>query len=434
MKKFIVNLFAAANFGVIAYFWWAHSGKMLSGALPQQLIALGRITGLLAVCFVLIQFLLIGRIKWLEKAYGFDKLAILHHWTAFFALFFMFAHLGFLLFGYGARTQQNIAGQFAAFLGWEGVFAATVAIILFLVVSATSVIMAVKQYNYERWYFIHLASYAAIFLAFGHQLAVGADFINHTFAGYWWFLYGFVAANFIYYRFARQFYFFARHQFRVEKTEQENEYVFSIYITGKDLEKFKFEAGQFCFWRFLDDKRAWQAHPFSFSAAPNGKYLKITTKTLGDYTAKLSKVKIGTPVLIDGPHGVFTLQKSDRNKLLFIAGGVGITPILSILSTIDTQDAVLIYCNRTEKDIIFKKELLANKNLRVTHILSDEKNWSGECGYINEEKLRRLAPDILERDVYLCGPAMMMKMTQEALASIGVSKKRIFFEKFSFNK
>ncbi|MEK7120496.1 MAG: hypothetical protein AAB840_00195, partial [Patescibacteria group bacterium] len=124
------------------------------------------------------------------------------------------------------------------------------------------------------------------------------------------------------------------------------------------------------------------------------------------------------------------------NKVLFLAGGIGITPVRSLFedNLKKGRDAKLIYANRSEADIVFKKELedLQNKyGVPVVHVLSDKASISGEIGYIDEEKIKRLVPDFRERDVYVCGPVPMMDSLMGILRKIGIPGDKIHFEKFS---
>src|SRR3989344_9111874 len=106
----------------------------------------------------------------------------------------------------------------------------------------------------------------------------------------------------------------------------------------KNLTKFKIAAGQFIIVRFLAKNFFWQAHPFSLSCAPNGEYLRLTIKQSGDFTRSLENLPVNTKALIDGPHGVFTARFARRKKFLFIAGGVGITPVFSLIEDLARQN------------------------------------------------------------------------------------------------
>lgn len=435
MKKTILNISLLLNFAIICSFWWEGSGLLFQGSKSDILIGIARISGLLSAFFVLLQLILIGRIKWLERVYGLDKLSHSHHLTAFLSMFFIFTHALLVISGYSLGSSVGFFAQIGNFIKYYELLSTITALFLFSFVFVSSLVIVFKKLKYETWYFVHVSSYLAILLAFGHQMELGGDFIgNPTFQAYWILLYIFSLGNLFFYRFFLPGYYFYKHRFVVEKVEQENDMTTSVYISGKNLDKFKYNAGQFAIWRFLDNKRFLQAHPFSFSSNPNDKYLRITAKNLGDFTSEMKNIKVGTKVIVDGPHGIFTTKRTTNKKLAFIAGGVGITPIHSMLSNMDQNyQSILFNCTRTTSDILFQKELpkLQEKNIKIINVLSVEKNNQAESGYIDEEKIKRLMPDYLERDFYVCGPKPMLKLTRKILADIGVSKSKIYFEKFS---
>ncbi|MFA6460341.1 MAG: ferredoxin reductase family protein [Patescibacteria group bacterium] len=439
IKKFLAILALAIHLPIIFYFWLFGSGDLLrSGQSDMMLIALGRISGLLAVLFILLQLIFIGRVKWLEKLFGLDKLSIWHHLNGIFALIFILAHPILLMLGYGQLTGHGFFNQlFEAILNGDDLFGAFVAVLIFLGTVIISATFIRKYLNYEKWHFLHLATYAAILMAFGHQLELGGDFHNQLFVYYWYALYFGVFGQLIWYRFLTPLVNFFKHGFYVDKLEEELPGVLSCYIKGKDLSSFKAQAGQFMIVRFLNQKIWWQAHPFSISCPPSGQYLRLTIKALGDFTKTLkNNLKAGDKVLLDGPHGVFTLKSSKQDKLLFIAGGVGITPIRAVLeeALLAGRQAILLYGNRTATDIIFKTELDKLKQehqFGLHYIISDDPSWAGEQGRLDLAKISQLAPDAGTREVYLCGPAAMMKSVRQSLAKLKVPKGQIHFEKFS---
>lgn len=210
--------------------------------------------------------------------------------------------------------------------------------------------------------------------------------------------------------------------------------IFSVYLKGKNLGQYKFHPGQFANLTFLQ-KGMWFTHPFSFSSAPNGNFLRFSIKTSGDFTDKIGQIKPNTKVIIDGPLGIFTLNSAKKNKFLFLAGGIGITPLLALAEQLNEQkaDVILLYGCKTEKDTAFKQELSA-LNLKQYIILSQESPLVEDflSGRITGEKIKKLVPDFLEREVYLCGPEAMMKAVLADLKTLGFPKQQIHFEKFDY--
>lgn len=440
MKRIFYYSLFFLNFFILLYFWWNHSGILLTqNTAGGILIAFGRLFGLLAVYFVLVQFLLIGRVVWIEKTFGLDKLSRIHHLNGEFSIFFILLHPIFLTFGYAISSKQNVIGQFLTFLtAYEDVFMAFLSAIIFIVIVFLSIYIVRKKLKYETWYFIHLLTYVAIILAWGHQLENGEDFLtNRWFVYYWYLLYVFVFGQFIVFRFLRPLYLFYKHRFFVEKIVKETADTNSVYISGKKMNEFKIKAGQFMIFRFLARKFWWQAHPFSLSKSFDGKTIRITPKNVGDFTSLIPQLAIHTPVLIDGPYGIFTKETAKKNKILFIAGGIGITPIRSLLEQAakEGKNIVLLYSNKTREDIVFKKEISQLKekyDFPVYYFLTqEEKNNDYLKGRIDETRLKTLVKDLDKRETFICGPKIFINSLRQILISLGVRKNQIHFELFS---
>lgn len=438
MKKILSYLLSILLVIPVLYFWWAHSGAMLLSGGASMYISLGRITGLLGVYAMLWQMILVGRVKWVETIFGLDKMVILHRSSGFMTVVLLSMHGVFLVVGYAMRRQVGWFSQFMSFAtAWEEVIGGIIGHALFILIAITSINFARRHVKYEWWYLIHLTTYLAIFLSFSHQLEVGGDFITNFSVYYWYFLYIFFLGNFAFYRFLLPIYSYFRFDFRVEKIVNETASTISIYITGKNIGDFKYQAGQFAILRFLTKDMWSEAHPFSFSKGPGGS-LRFTVKALGDHTKEIKNLKSGTRVVLDGPHGVFTSKLAQSEHVLLIAGGVGITPLRALVGQFfkEKKNVTLLYGNRNQAEIIFKNEFDSackiQPTFKVNYVLSQDDSWSGEKGKIDVEKIKRLALNCTACDVFVCGPKLMMESVVRALEEIGVSKKRIHFEKFAW--
>jgi predicted ferric reductase len=211
----------------------------------------------------------------------------------------------------------------------------------------------------------------------------------------------------------------------------------SIYVTGSDLSSLGAEPGQFALLRFWAPGFRLQAHPFSFSKAPAAGELRFSIKKSGDFTARLqAELKPGTQVVLDGPYGVLTGRRLKSGKALFIAGGIGITPLRAIAEKLCAArtDSVLLFSNRRRRDIVFMDELAELEKsgvFRAVHVLTEDNDWAGEKGRLDAACIKRLVPDAAERDAFLCGPPPMMAALRAALLSLGADKARIYYERFS---
>lgn len=438
MKKPVVLGFLLVNLLIICAFWWNGSGQFLTQSIGDALIALGRLLGLLAVYLILLQVLLIGRAVWMEKTFGLDKLSQVHRLNGKIALFFILLHPILLVSGYSTVAKVNPVNQFLTFVtSYEAVLQAGLAVILFIIIVFTSLYIVRKKLKYEIWYFVHLFTYLAILLAFGHQLKNGRDFLTNSFFAYYWYgLYIFVFGNHLIFRFTRPVYLFVKHRFYVEKVVRETPDAVSIYISGKNLKDFTIDPGQFMFLRFLTKDFWWQSHPFSLSKVPDSKNLRVTIKNVGDFTSIVNRIKKRTPVIVDSGYGIFTQKEAKSNKILFIAGGIGITPVRSLIEQMGSlrKNVVLIYSSKRKKDVVFKREidsLLKKYNLRVYYVLSQEKAAGFIHGRIDTGIITKLVKDLSRREVYICGPVNMIDALRKDLIKIRISPSVIHFEKFS---
>lgn len=429
---------------IVGFWFWNHvnqpMGNALTGDPANRLLAYGRLAGLLAAFGILLQLILAGRVKWVEQVFGLDRLLRLHQVIGFSLLVFLIAHPILVTAGHALMADVSRADQLRDFFAhWDSVLAATVGLALMIAATAVSVAIIRRRMPFEAWYVTHLTFYLAILLAFGHQIAVGGDFADHPgFTAYWYALYAFTFGNLLYYRLFRPFWMFHRHRFQVVGLQAESSDVTSVFIEGRNLQAFPIEAGQFMLVRFWAPGLRWQVHPFSLSGPPDGTRIRLTIKALGDFTRRIPEIKPGTPVIIDGPHGLFTPRRSQLNKVLLIAGGIGITPIRSIADTLvaSGKDVTLIYGNRTLASSVFLNELTtlaaqAPDRFRIFNILSHDPGSAGEKGYVDRDCLTRLASDIRDREVYLCGPPGMMKKLRGILMTLGVPATRIYDERFA---
>jgi predicted ferric reductase len=425
------------NAVAILGFWWFSSGFEITRTASDAFNGIGRVTGLLGTYLVLWQLLLMARLPWLERTFGLERMAVLHKWNGYLVIGLLIGHAVFQTLGYQFGDGKDVANQLGDFItSYQGLLAAIVSLGLFVAVAVVSVTIAARHLAYETWYFIHLYAYLAVVLAFSHQLATGVDFAgNPAFVWYWCGLYVLVGGSLIVYRVVGPLATFQRHRFRVKAVEKEARGVFSVYISGRDLDQFEAEAGQFAIWRFLDGKRWWQAHPFSISAVPDGRQLRITVKNIGDFTSGIHTLKPGTPILVDGPFGKF-IERPTNPKVLLIAGGIGITPIRPLAEEMaaDGFDVRVLYRAHSEGHLVFKKEMdaLAERHrVRVDYLVTPAGGrQSSHDAWFSPATMARLVPDIVDRVVYVCGPVGMMAAVRTSLEALGVPPGQVRTEVF----
>jgi 3-phenylpropionate/trans-cinnamate dioxygenase ferredoxin reductase subunit len=202
-----------------------------------------------------------------------------------------------------------------------------------------------------------------------------------------------------------------------------------------------FAPGQFA-WIRLNPSIGAQEHPFTIaSSAHVGLWTEFTIRHTGDFTNELRQLRLGSPVWVDGPHGAFTLDLRRCTGLVMIAGGVGITPMMSMLRTLahrrDRRPHRLVVVARTLDDLLFRaelSELQQRLDLTVIELLrAPPPSWTGASGAVDEELLTALLPGAFRRnqlDYYLCGPPAMVTDVLTVLDGLDVPQPRIHTEQF----
>ena len=438
-QVWMVLLFFVGLWVVLA-FWWLATGEVPVKTTADELNTIGRLTALVGTYLLLWQLLFMARIPWLERAFGMERLVWLHRWNAYLAIGLISVHAVAQTVGYQLDTGFSTFAQLGDFIQhYEGVLPAIAGLMVLIAVTVLSIGIARSRVSYETWYFVHLYAYLAVALAFIHQVATGADFINNTpFTAYWWVLNAIVAVSLVTYRLFDPISRYLRHGFRVARVEREATGAVSIYVEGRDLHDFHFEPGQFAIWRFLDARRWWEAHPFSLSATPNGEYLRLTVKRIGDFSEHAAAIRPGTRVLVEGPFGRFTRRSCNRASALLIAGGIGVTPIRALAQDLadDGVNVCLLYRSSHEGEIAFRHELdelAAMHGVRVEYLISD-RTFRGRNGaeWLEPNNLRTLVPDIAERDIFVCGPRGLTTKVKTTLDRLGISPWQIHTEAFQF--
>jgi ferredoxin-NADP reductase len=201
-----------------------------------------------------------------------------------------------------------------------------------------------------------------------------------------------------------------------------------------------YKAGQFLFITLKAGEKELSKH-FSFSSSPTEKTHIEFTKKLSDsdFSAALRGLKKGDWARIDAPYGNFTFE-GEHKKIGLLGGGIGITPFRGICKyctdmCLDTK-VTLLYGNRTENDIVFRKELEAmqtlNKNLKVVFTLNEaDSEWKSATGFITADMIKKEIPDFKETVFYTCGPPAMVQVMEKLVEQLGLPKTQLKREYFT---
>ncbi|NES29327.1 oxidoreductase [Micromonospora terminaliae] len=413
--------------------WWLATPPGSLADTTGLLTAAGRITGLVAGYLLLVQVLMMSRLGALERRLGGERISRAHRDVGATLLVAVLAHLALLVVGYARMEKNSILGQVGALLThYEDMVSAFVAAGIMVAVGLTAVRGVRRRLPYELWHHLHLTSYLALLLGYGHQFSNGAQLYEPGPVRTGWIAaYLLVVAALVWGRLIVPLRFNLRHRLRVADVVAESPDTISIYLTGHRLNQIDLLGGQYFRWRFLNPGCWWQSHPFSLSAAGNGRWLRLTVKVVGGHTAELRDLRPGTRVWAQGPSGTFTAAHRTRERALLIAGGSGIAPLRAMLEELP-PGAALIYRARTPADVLLHNELdwLAQARHTSVWYVVGSRDDPGPRQVMSPEGLRRLVPDLTRRDVYLCGPGGLVEEAVRALRRAGVPRRQIHLATF----
>jgi predicted ferric reductase len=410
-------------------------GTAASGGWPKKT---GQVLGLLAASLVFLQFVLSAKPKTLDRIFGLHRVLYFHRFLGFSLVImaslhpmFMFAQTDASIGPFRLAIWPRLLGMLLLTGLWVGVCAARWRRFL--------------NIEYQRWYFLHrLGMFGAIVILTLHLWNVTRDFHRG------WPLYGLGVGLSIY---AALFFWnvvlkprrLQRQAYSVSKVEPVGGNSHRVELIPAKGEVFLYAPGQFAFVTFLSDLLPVERHHWTLSSTPTqAESCTLTIKCSGDFTARLSRLRSGDRAGIDGPYGHFTYLTDLRNpgrELIMIAGGIGITPMFSMLRYMaesgDGRKVTLVWSNRTEADILCGEELEEIKrklpNFTAYHVLTRSKEMQGTGGRLNQEKLKELLSGCnREAAAFVCGPPAMMKDVCANLKDLGFRRAHIHTEKFSY--
>lgn len=393
--------------------------------------------GLLAAPIIAVQFALVSRLRASSRLFGTDALVQLHRDMGLLALGFVVAHPVLLnLAGLPLSSWSPFADRPAARSGSIALWA-LVALVL------TTVLRRRLHLSYEAWRAVHLAlavvTVAAIAL---HVLAVSgygsATPMRAVLAGYV-VAFGALVAT---YRLVRPLRLRSR-PWEVVRNDDAGAGTRTLAVRPRGHTGFDFDAGQFAWLVTGSSPFSRQQHPLSISSSAErapGEPIEFAVKALGDWSGEVvPRLPRGARVWVDGAFGAFTSERKTAHGFVLIAGGIGITPMRSMLLTMrdraDQRPVILLYAARDESHLLFRHELEnLRESLDLDIVLVLERpptDWLGERGYLDREMLRRRLPADFQRYHYfVCGPRPLMDAAEAALVDAGVASRAIDSERF----
>lgn len=425
---FVVALIGA----VLALMWLRHGGLA-----EEPVLAIGQVTAIAGTYAALVGVLLASRAPWLDQVFGSDELRRVHGILGFASVWAIGAHVVLSTVAFAGNVLGDVVTTLADLVQTvPGMLGAVVGMALLVLVAVTSMLAARRRLSYETFHGVHLYVYLALAFGYLHQLTIGTDFVDDPLAAWFWIaLYVVAFAPLVLHRLLWPMWITVRHRPRVLAIVPESEGVFSLYVGGTDLDRLAVRAGQFFVVRALTLRDWIHGHPFSISAAPNGEYLRFTIKELGEGTRQLRALRPGTPVLLEGPYGAVHGARRTGRRLLLIAAGIGVAPIRALVQSFAYRPGEVEFLYRTRDSgdaaLVAELEALANERGFTLHLLTGRRSdGTRRPDPLGPQAIRRLVPDTVDRDVFLCGPDGLIERTRRGLLSLGVPPERIHLEAF----
>src|SRR3989339_402817 len=287
--------------------------------------------------------------------------------------------------------------------------------------------------KYQIWLFSHRFLILAFIFAVLHSFMIESDISRDLFLRYYMLGFSFFALALSLYNLLADKIFFQGLEYYVSKVNKLTENITQIELSPKS-NALKFMPGQFVFVRFLSKGISSESHPFTVSSISQKENIELNIKSLGDYSSKIKDLKVGEKAFIKGPFGKFSYTEFKDKNQIWIAGGIGITPFLSMARSLRlgnvNQKADLYYCVKNKSEAILLDELLEieknNKSFRLMPWFSEEK------GQITADKIVELSNGFVNKEIFLCGPTSFMIKLKSQLLKLGVNNINIHWEKFSF--
>lgn len=394
--------------------------------------------GFVGLAMMGLQFILTARVQFITLPFGIDVVYHFHRQISIMAFLFILVH-PILLF---INDPELLSLLNPIEAPWRARFG-LLALILMFVIVATSIWRIRLGLNYERWRLLHSSlAVIIIILSMLHVIGVGYYVSSPWKQALWIGLGVFWVSILVYTRLLKPF-LLLRHPYIVEEVIEERDNCWTLVVRAYGHDGMTFKAGQFAWLSIWNTPFSIREHPFSFSSsAANTDTYQFTIKELGDFTETIEDVPVGKRIYVDGPYGAFSTERYDASAYVFLAGGIGVTPVMSIIRTLrdrgDTRPLTLLYGNPNWEDVTFREELddLQNElNLKVVHVLEEAPDdWDGETGFIDEGVLERNLPEDHDGiEYFICGPEPMLEPVEAALERHGIPPERIHTERYSLN-
>jgi len=428
------GLFWFILFVVVAlpvYLWFQSIYPVNNLSLNLWLKSIGQVSAIIGTVLLSLNFVLATRWRWVEAlTSGINRAYIIHHIIGAASLIFLLIHPVFLSLQYISLSVEAAARFFvpsiADYAVWLGIFALGL-MVLSLMFSFFITIA------YEKWRLSHRILGITLLLASGHILFIPGNLDQTSILR--WYLLGFLALGHLafLYRSVLWRWLVVRHRYEVNQIIRRGDDVIEIFAKAKQ-KAIQFKPGQFMFVTFPKSKGVQnEPHPFSITGL-KGDFVSFAAKSLGDFTETLKLVKKDAEILVEGPYGQFLTALDRTRPQIWIAGGIGITPFLSVIQQnlpTNYPPVTLYYVVSKSNEAVFADELrsLCTRQISLKFVC----HVSEAKGRITADLIAYEQPDFLRSEFFICGPPPMMSSLRSQLRKLKVKNRLIHTEEFSLS-
>jgi predicted ferric reductase len=448
----VLALTVACLVPVALWFTAAPLGPRFDGA-QASFTSIAVMAGLIGIVAFAMNLVLGARLKSVERLFGgLDRMYFVHRTNGRVAYLLLLAHLVLMLTG---RATTSLADAIDLLTPAAGL-TVMLGLIALVVMSAAIVMTLYVRLNHEIFVYVQ-RSFGFVFIL-GALHAFRTPGVKALSRPLTYYLLAVAIAGLAawLYRSLLGEVLIRRLDYRVISVNKLDQSVTEIVMSPKD-ERLSFIPGQFVFLEFQSDeiRRVFhpfsvepegqtalisfrsgavskQAHPFSITSAPHERELRVSVKSLGDFTKALRRLEPGALVRVEGPFGRFCSSLIPNRKQIWVAGGIGVTPFLSMARALDDPELEVDFFYGMERgdEGYFLEELYEiadrHKKLKVIPMTRDK------LGFITSDDIAGVTRPLKERDILICGPPPMIDGLNRQFLEKGLSPQQIHFEKFGF--
>lgn len=414
---------------------------VLLATLPETAIVgewhvLSLTSALAATSLLTVVFFLPSRLRVITSHLGVERLLRQHRAFALAAVCLIVGHVGFVV----ASSEDRLA-MFDLTAAPPRMWAATVATVALAALVVLALSRRARGPRYEGWRLTHVALANVVILGTVLHVLFLEELTDYRSARAWFVTLAAVMLALTFYRWVWRPIRVGRRAYVVDDVRG-GPGATSVVLHAAGHGGVPFRPGQFAWLKIGASPFVFEEHPFTIASAATEPWRKeFAIKPLGDFTDILTGLRPGRRVYLDGPHGTFTLDGLRSSGFVFVAGGVGVTPMLSMLRTLadrhDSRPVVLVVAGKTADDLLHRAdhEHLEDKlDLHVVEVLEDPPDdWDGVVGWVTALVLREALPRgraARKLDYFICGPGPMVAATLRILDDIGVHPRQVHTELF----